>query len=101
MQKSLYAIRHIGFEDLGILYDIFTNIGYKIQYFDAGCDDMKIINRQQPDILVILGGPISSNDTARYPFLKTEIEIIQSRVHLNLPTLGICLGAQIISIAMG
>jgi GMP synthase (glutamine-hydrolysing) len=101
MQKTVYAIRHIEFEDLGSFYDVFVNSGYIVRYFDVGCDNLDIITQDKPNLLVVLGGPISVYDNDNYLFIDTEISILKTRIKLNLPILGICLGAQLIAKALG
>jgi GMP synthase-like glutamine amidotransferase len=51
--------------------------------------------------LVFLGGPMNVDDTERFPFLAREQEIIRQAVRRKIPTLGICLGAQLIARALG
>lgn len=51
--------------------------------------------------ILILGGPMSVNDTRTYPFLADEKMWIRSFVKSGIPVLGICLGAQLIANAFG
>lgn len=51
--------------------------------------------------LVVLGGPMNVDETDRYPFLNEEVRLLQSAFRRELPTLGICLGAQLMAKAAG
>ncbi len=51
--------------------------------------------------LIFLGGQMSVNDEAEYPFLKSEKELIRRSIRAGAPVLGICLGAQLIASALG
>ena len=99
--KEVLAIRHVTFEHLGSLEDGLRHRGYRIRYIDAGIDDLSIIDASSPDLLVVLGGPIGVYEEDIYPFLKMELQIIESRLKQNRPILGICLGAQLMARALG
>ena len=99
--KTLVAIRHVAFEDLGILEPLFVRNGYKIYYYDVGVHELWTIDNKEVDLLVILGAPIGAFDEVEYPFLEQELSIIQQRLALQKPTLGICLGAQLMARALG
>ncbi|HII76856.1 MAG TPA: type 1 glutamine amidotransferase [Methanolinea sp.] len=51
--------------------------------------------------LLVLGGSMSVNDGARYPFIDQEKRLIRSWIAKGRPVLGICLGAQMIAAACG
>lgn len=97
--KTIYAIQHLAFEDLGALEDTFYQLGFRVRYVEAGVDDLRKALEHE-GLTVILGGPIGVYETEDYPFLKQEIELLQQRLAGNLPTLGICLGAQLIAHAL-
>jgi GMP synthase (glutamine-hydrolysing) len=95
------VIRHLAFEDLGGFADVLTRRGCEIRYFDAGVDDFTRIDPVGSELLIVLGGPISSNEVDDYPFLEIEIDLLRRRIKADRPTLGICLGAQLIARALG
>ena len=51
--------------------------------------------------LVIMGGPMNVDQTDRYPYLAAEVEWLRTAVADELPTLGVCLGAQLLAKAAG
>jgi GMP synthase (glutamine-hydrolysing) len=95
------AIRHLKFEDLGIFEEVLVRQGFEIAYFEAGLDNFDSLNWGAADLIVTLGGPIGVYETSDYPWLRQEIDIIAHRLRLDRPTLGICLGAQIMAAALG
>ena len=101
MTKKAVAIRHLMFEDLGIIGPLLADRGYHVRYLDAGIDTIDTDTLADADLVVVLGGPIGANDSDRYPFLTAELEAITARVQARRPTLGICLGAQLIARALG
>ena len=99
LSDTVYAIQHLAFEDLGAWEDIFYQLGLRVRYFEAGIDDLTKAFKH-PGLTIILGGPIAVYETEDYPFLQQEIDLLKVRLEKNLPTLGICLGAQLIAAAL-
>ena len=95
------ALRHVAFEDLGVLAGIFNERRWSVDYIEASTADWAVFDPLAPDLLVVLGGPISANDEDTYPFLIPEIAAIKQRLTADRPTLGIRLGAQLIARAFG
>ena len=104
--KVVNVIRHLVFEDLAGFTSVLQAKGYQINYIEAADfvltpDDLSQINALSDDLLIILGGPISVNDAVMFPFIETEINLLKQRLAADKPTLGICLGAQLIASALG
>jgi GMP synthase (glutamine-hydrolysing) len=99
--KRVIAIRHLAFEDMGYFAEVLSERGIALVYVDAASDDLTQIDPETDDPLVILGGPISVNDRAEFPFIEQELALLRQRLALDKPTLGICLGAQLIARALG
>jgi GMP synthase (glutamine-hydrolysing) len=99
MSKTLLAVRHVAFEDLGGFEAPLADAGYSIRYADMGMT--AISDFGDPDLLVVLGGPIGVYEDDLYPWLKDEIAVIAARLAAQKPTLGICLGAQLMARALG
>ncbi len=93
------AVRHLQFEDLGLLEGLLVGRGHTVSYLDAWDDDLD--SARSVDLVVVLGGPIGVYQEPEYPFLQSERELVQWRLEHELPTLGICLGAQLMASAMG
>ncbi len=55
----------------------------------------------QCDLLVVMGGPMSVNDEVEHPWLREEKRLLGEAVTGQTPTLGVCLGAQLIAAALG
>nr|HPG89790.1 gamma-glutamyl-gamma-aminobutyrate hydrolase family protein [Hyphomicrobium sp.] len=99
--KSAVALRHIPIEGLGVFEDVLRQQGYDVRYVDVWKDDITASLATEPDLLVVLGGPMGVYEADRYPFLNDEIRVIQGRLASGKPMLGICLGAQLIAHAAG
>lgn len=53
------------------------------------------------DCLIILGGFFHVNDTDKEPWLKDELDYIKDAIDKEKTVIGICLGAQLIALALG
>jgi GMP synthase (glutamine-hydrolysing) len=95
------ALRHVAFEDLGLLAPLLARRGHTVRYLDVPVEPLDSFDPLAPDLLVVLGGPIGVYQTDEYPFLVPEIELIARRLAAGRPTLGICLGSQLIARALG
>ena len=101
MHKTAVAIRHVHFEDLGIFDAVLSDAGYAVRYHDLDADPFATLDPLEPDLLIVLGGPVGVYETEAYPYLAEECAILATRLAAARPTLGICLGAQQIAKALG
>jgi len=99
--KTAIAIRHLHFEDLGSMEPILERAGYKVRYADSGVDNIAELDPVTPDLVIVLGGPIGAYEDDAYPMLKDELSLLEKRLRANRPTIGICLGAQLMARALG
>jgi GMP synthase (glutamine-hydrolysing) len=51
--------------------------------------------------VVVMGGPMNVDEVERHPALATERQWLADAVRLEIPILGICLGAQLLARALG
>jgi len=99
--RTALAIRHVHFEDLGSLEPLLRAAGYRIAYAEAGIDDLAALDPLAPELLVVLGGPIGAYQEDLYPMVNDELRLLAARLAEQRPTLGICLGAQLMARALG
>ncbi len=100
-RKKAIAIRHVPFEDLDALEDVFPAAGFELVYMDATSLSNDVAELNKADLVIFLGGPIGVYQSELFPFLQIEIDLARSRLMQQKPVLGICLGAQIIAAALG
>jgi GMP synthase (glutamine-hydrolysing) len=51
--------------------------------------------------IIVLGGAMGVYDAEKFPFLKTELQLLERTITAGRPVLGICLGAQMIAHVLG
>jgi GMP synthase-like glutamine amidotransferase len=99
----ILAIKNAKNEKLEYIEDIFESRNLEFDYLMAkklDKDDIEDLLRNYTHI-VILGGPQGVYEADKYPYLRTEMELIQAATSLKKPILGICLGAQLIAASFG
>jgi GMP synthase-like glutamine amidotransferase len=87
------VIKNYPIEGPGILKEILKGEIREITAEDLGSEDF--------DYLIIMGGPMGVYESDKFPFLSEEIKLIQDAFRNGKRILGICLGAQLLSKALG
>jgi GMP synthase (glutamine-hydrolysing) len=100
-KRLAIALRHVAFEDLGLLAAILDEANWSVSYREAAIDDLSDPALEEADLLVVLGGPIGVYEVDAYPFILQEIALLERRLARDRPTLGICLGCQLMAKALG
>lgn len=100
-KKTVWAIQHIGYEDLGSFEDVLRQRGFDVQYFCSRNVDYNGLFAQDPDLLVVLGGPMGVYEQEKHSWIPRELKFVEERLECEKPLLGICFGAQMIAKALG
>lgn len=97
---NAHFFQHVSYEGIGNIdpwlrsheYEISSTHFYKIT---------QLPDYKKVDFLIVMGGPMSVNDEAKFPWLAGEKRFIRNCIEAGKPVLGICLGSQLIANAMG
>jgi GMP synthase (glutamine-hydrolysing) len=100
-RRSAVVIRHVAFEDLGLLAPVLDAAGWSASYCEAPTEDLADPSIEKADLLVVLGGPIGVHEVSAYPFLRPGLSLLERRLARDRPTLGVCLGGQLMAKALG
>ena len=95
------VLQHINIEHPGIFLNYLKNDQIKIETVEL--DEGEKIPKLDPyDAMIVMGGPMDTWQEETYPWLKIEKENIHNFVKIKKkPYLGLCLGAQLLSEAIG
>jgi GMP synthase-like glutamine amidotransferase len=97
----ILIVKHVAVEGPGIILDFFENTKWSTKIIDLGKGDALPSNLQNIEGIILLGGPMNVYEEERYNFLKKENDFLKKVLELNIPLLGVCLGAQLIAKATG
>ncbi len=99
MTKQVLVFQHIWDAPLGLLATFLQK--HEIAYHIVDVETEALPDPLTYDALIVLGGSQHANDDARYPYFIEEKRLIASAVTHDLPYLGICLGGQLLALALG
>jgi GMP synthase (glutamine-hydrolysing) len=93
-------VTHHPEEGPGLLEDILKERGWKMEKVGVWKEN-SLPDPTPLHLLILMGGPMSVNDDALHPFLEKEKQFVRQWIHKGNPTVGICLGAQLIAHCLG
>ena len=105
---KVHYFQHIAGEGYGSCYQFLKQHHAKIsatEFFalpvDRPLDIEALPHVEDVDLLIIMGGTMSVNDEANYPWLKVEKRWLRRYLSMGKPAIGLCLGGQLIANALG
>lgn len=76
--------------------------GFSIRkIFAPAASPTELRKGNEADLLLVMGGPMHASESEKYQFLRTEVDILEERAKRELPTMTICLGAQLLMVGIG
>ena len=98
----IHILQHVAHEGPGLVADWAAARGHTLRLHSVFGEDITPLPvLAQGEGLLILGGPMSVHDEAVLPWLEPEKAFIRAVIATGSPTLGICLGAQLLAEALG
>jgi GMP synthase (glutamine-hydrolysing) len=100
-RPKILVFQHVPYEPLGTLDPLLKESGFRIRYVNFGRnpDQHPVLDKYAA--LIVLGGPMNSDQIDTYPNLQAEVELIREAADRDMSVLGICLGAQLLAKALG
>jgi GMP synthase (glutamine-hydrolysing) len=100
-QKTALIIRHVPIEGIAGYRAPIEAAGYALDRIDVSDPCFSQIDLAEPDLLIMMGGPMSVYDHDSHAWIACQLRRLRRRLDADRPTLGVCLGAQMIAAAMG
>lgn len=95
-----HVVQHTGSEGLGHLADWLPGFGVDVHPTHPYLGH-RVPRSVEGDALIVLGGPMGAYDDEVAPWLPEVRDLMASAVEDGVPTLGVCLGAQLLAVATG
>jgi GMP synthase (glutamine-hydrolysing) len=95
------VVTHTESEDPGHLATWLPQAGLGLEVVEPWRGDVLPTSLDGYDALVVLGGPQQAWDDGSAPWLRETKELLRRAVGAQLPTFGVCLGAQLLAEATG
>jgi GMP synthase (glutamine-hydrolysing) len=100
--RRVLVLQHVPWESPGRILPALERVG-------AAVETRMLVDEPDPRVpplddlagIVLMGGPMGADDIERYPALALERDLVGRAVEADIPVLGVCLGHQILAIALG
>jgi len=93
------VIQHVPYEGPALLTEVAGMHGVALDVIHPYRGDL--VPPDAPDALIVLGGPMGVYEADAHPHLRDELTLLRATVARGTPTLGICLGSQLLAAAHG
>lgn len=97
---QIHLLQHEDYETAGHIADWASAKGHALTYLRASSGDLPA-RLSELRLLVILGGALNVDDVTEHSWLEKEKGFIRQAIKHGIPTLGICLGSQLLAEALG
>ncbi len=101
MSKSVLAIRHMFSGNPFNIETVFDAHDFNTTLIEGFSTDISSIDPLEPDIVLVMGGAMGVYEADLYPYLYDEIALLKARIAADKPTLGVCLGSQLMAASQG
>jgi GMP synthase (glutamine-hydrolysing) len=96
---SILILKNVSSEGPGTIEDHLRENGIGYRTVDLMTEELPSV--ENADTLVLMGGPMSVNESDIYPYIKKEVELVRDFIRKDKKVLGVCLGAQIMASSLG
>lgn len=97
---KIHCIKHVEFEGPGAIADWARDKGHEMVFIKAYLDQ-EFPDPETCGFVVVMGGPMNVYEDEKYPWLKAERKFLAGAVAAGARILGVCLGAQLLSVVLG
>ncbi len=97
---KVHVLQHVPYENIGSISS-WLNAHRATVSYTRFYQYPILPNLNDIDLVVAMGGPMSVNDEAEFPWLLPEKQFLRETIQRGVSVLGVCLGSQLIASALG
>jgi GMP synthase (glutamine-hydrolysing) len=101
MRKPVLILQHFWCETPGVFLDILYERGIPTETVRGFLAEPYPADLSAYSGVIAMGGPMGVYEEDHHPWLRQEDVLLKSALQQDLPTLGVCLGSQLIAKAAG
>ncbi|ARS25873.1 glutamine amidotransferase [Sphingomonas sp. KC8] len=99
--KHALIIRHVPVEGVAGFRAPIEDAGFNVDRIDVTDPAFPSVDFLAPDLVVMMGGPMGVYESEAHPWIACQIARLSERMAADRPTLGVCLGAQMMAAGLG
>lgn len=99
--STCLVVQHVEPESAWLIGDALAHAGVVLDVRRAFAGDLVPADPSGHDGIVVMGGPMSAISDEQFPSRVAELTLLVKALDAGIPTLGICLGAQLLAVAAG
>lgn len=101
MPTPILILQHYWCETAGIFLDVLRERNIPIVTVCGANGDAYPLDLSTYSGVIVMGGPMGVYEEDQYPWLRQEDALLKVAIQRDMPTLGICLGSQLVAKAAG
>ncbi len=101
MPKPILILQHFWCETPGVFLDVLHERGIPVETVRGVMGEAYPLDLSVYSGVVAMGGPMGVYEEEQYPWLRQEDALLKTAIQRDIPTLGVCLGSQLIAKAAG
>lgn len=99
--RPVLVVQHLEPEGPASIADALDRLGRPVDVVRVDLGDPLPADLSAHAGLVVMGGPMSAGSDDGFPTRLHEVALLREAVSTSVPTLGVCLGAQLLAVAGG
>jgi len=98
---AILVLQHHPRETVSAFGTVLQQLGHRLDTLRLFAGDPVPASFRHTDAVISLGGPMNVDQTDQYPWIEPEIAYLKAAHDADLPIIGICLGCQLLAVALG